>query len=362
MVVVFYGGLPLDDTVVYYIYIADLETIGSMIYSDSYWALSGNTPAYFTFQSTRGGAAQSTFGFKVVHLGAGRFKLVGNTRYGDKEVRSAQKIPINVGASIYNNAKNADYLKEGAPKTCLDDFDCPGTKICSAGTCEYRELPGQYLVNSGKRYGMTDEDPDHFTNHFFESYTRECKWTNCLSSSRCDSGVELLNPGANMPGNDGWEKSGLTCRDPGAQFKSCPYYCVWGHESHTLCCPKNAVARVNYAFTGFVGDVARFGAMAAGSVGGLAAAVLKVVDLPPATDSATDAATDAAFCGVTDYLNKPLKTDVIGYTPMLLPMKMTPARVLDAYADPTGGEARKGNDTRSRETKFRVVFGTQFFG
>jgi hypothetical protein len=357
MVAVSYGGLSLDDSLTYYIYIADLETIGSLNYSGSYWALSGNTPAFFTFQSTRGGAARSTFGFKVVHLGAGRFRLTGTTRNGDTPVRSAQKIPINVGASIYNNAKNANYLKEGAPNICIDDFDCPGTKVCSGGTCNYRELPGWYSVNSGKRYGKTDNDPDHFTNFFFEAFTRECKWTNCLSTSRCDNSVELLNPGANMPGNDGWEPSGLTCRDPGAQFSSCPYYCVWAHESHTLCCPKNAVARVNYTFTGFVGDVASFGAMAAGSVSGFTAAVLKVVDLP-ATDLA---ATDAAFCGVTDYLNKSLKTDVIAYTPMLVPMKMTPARVFDAYADPTGGEARDGRDTRSRETKFRVVFSTQFF-
>jgi hypothetical protein len=360
MVVVSYGGLPLDDSLTYYIYIADLETIGSMIYSNSYWALCGDLGVYFTFQSTRGGKAQSTFAFKVVHLGAGRFKLIGNTRVGDREVRSAQKIPIDVGASIYNNAKNADYLKEGAPQICIDDFDCPGTKICSQGTCNYRELPGEYLVNSGKRYGKINDDPEHPTNWFFESSTRACKWTNCLSSSRCDNSVELQPPGIKMPGNDGWEPSGLTCRDTNGQFQSCPYYCALPHESHTLCCPKNAVARVNYTFIGFSGDVARFGAMAAGSVGGLTAAVLKVVDLP-ATDLATDLATDVAFCGVTDYLNKALKTDIIGYTPMLMPMKMTPARVFDAYADPTGGEARDGRDTRSRETKFRVVFGTQFF-
>ena len=73
MVVVSYGGLPLDDSLTYYIYIADLETIGSLVYSGSYWALCSMWA--FTFASTRGGEAQSTFAFKVVHLGAGRFKL-----------------------------------------------------------------------------------------------------------------------------------------------------------------------------------------------------------------------------------------------------------------------------------------------
>ena len=356
MVVVSYGGLSLDDTLIYYIYIADLQTTGSLIYSDSYWALNGGDGVYFTFQSTRGGRPQSTFGFRVAHLGAGRFNLTGSTPFGDKAVRSAQRIPIDVGAGIYNNAKKDNYLKEDAPGTCLDDFDCPGTKVCRSGVCNYLELPGAYQVNSGKRYGLVNEDPENAANMFFESRTRECKWTNCLTNSRCNSEVKLLSPGPEMDGNDGWEPSGLTCRDPGAQFSSCPYYCYWGHESHTLCCPKNAVARVNYPFTASSGDVARFGAIAAGSVGGLAAAVLKVVDLP-----GVDKATDAAFCGATDYLSKSLQTDKIAYTPMLMPMKMTPARVFDAYADQTGGEARKGNDMRSRETKFRVVFGTQFW-
>lgn len=354
MVVVSYGGLPLDDTQIYYIYIADLETANSLTYSGSKWGLAASyDDYYFTFQSTRGGRPQPAFRFKVTHLGNGRFQLSS----GAMTVRSAQTTPIDISSSIYNNGKKPDP-NAVAGGDCLDDFDCPGTLVCEADKCKVRDMPGGYRVNSGKRYGLVVASaPDAGSNHLFEHQTRPCKWTNCLHSDRCSSDVTLLNPGTEFPGGDGWEYSGIRDTSPEGS-----YTCVGG--SHRLCCPRDSVARANYTFISSnlttEPPVARFGALAAGFVGDFAAVILKVVDVANASISA-----DVAFCGVTDYRIKPLQTDSIAYTPMLLPIKLPPRpRVFNAYVlDENGNsDGHRGNDERSRETKFRVVFSTQWLG
>lgn len=342
MVVVSYGGLPLDDAQIYYIYIADLETANSLTYSGSKWGLASYNE-YFTFQSTRGGKPQSAFRFKVTHLGNGRFQLSS----GEMTVRSAQTTPIDISSSIYNKGKQNDP-KAVAGGDCLDDFDCPGTLVCEADKCKVRDMPGEYTVNSGKRYG------DAGSNRFFEAQTRPCKWTNCLTNDRCSSDVTLLNPGTEFPGGDGWVSTGRREKTGGS------YWCAAPWEYHSLCCPRDPVARANYTFVSSGPPVARFGALAAGFIENFLAVILKVVDVANAPISA-----DVAFCGATDYRTKPLQTDHIAYTPMLLPFKLPPRpRVFNAYQEDKDGnsDGHRGNDERSRETKFRVVFSTQWLG
>ena len=307
MVAVSYGGVSLHDDRVYYIYIADLEGTGSLAYSGSNWALA-SYDSLFAFQSTTNNRPRSDFQFKVTHLGAGRFQLSS----GDQPVRSSQTTPIDIGASIYNNGKKKDD-KAADGGACRDDFDCPGTLVCEQGKCMKRDMPGGYTVNSGKRYGLRNaSDPGANSNLFFDMTTRACKWTVCLTTARCN--VLLLNPGTEFEGGDGWEDTGIKAKWPEGSD-----YCGWAHEARTLCCPKDSVARVNYTFAsnrdGTNGPTARFGALAAGSVQGRPALILKVVDVPNASSSA-----DVAFCGVTDYRIKSRSADLIAYTPMLLPM------------------------------------------
>jgi hypothetical protein len=342
MVVVSYGGLQLDDAVTYYIYAADLESDGSLVHGGNFWAL-GLSGRYYAFQSTKSGRPQASFQFRVAHLGDGLFEL-RSPLMNNEPMRSNQVRPIDVGASIYNtHKKNSGTVEES--KTCRDDFDCKGLLQCRLNnglrTCQVSsDKRREYSVDPGSRYGSA---PDFF----FDWKTRPCKWTECQDGFDCGSGILLLNPGTEFQGNNGWEFSNESCHWGG----DCDSYtCYWAWQHHRLCCPKDAVPRVQFTFqTDPAIQAARFGALSAGSFGGDQAAVLRLSSTP--VDS-------AALCGVTDYLDNAPAGDLIPFVPMLVPLKLTPAKVFNAYMI---GETLRGDEKRTRATKFRVVFSTKWF-
>lgn len=348
--IVSYGGLELDDAVTYYIYMADLEREGSLVYSGQRWALAGGEFFFqryrqFGFYSTKNVSNMTPFQFKVVHGGNGKFSLrVVNL---DKLLRNSYTKAIYINDPIFNTPKNSNYVGKALNDECVDDFDCEKTLRCDIsfssllsggkGTCvaQTDEIEQGYSFSPSSRYTDAAEIIPTYT------YTQGCKWTNCISNPRCNSEVLLLNPGNEFNGNDGWILNGQKSHAPQGS-----YMCGWAWENHYACCPKDqvAIADAMFVLTNDV-PVAEFGALASGMVEGLPSAVLRV-----------GGAGYQGFCGTTDYRSWSADMSMISFFPNLLPVKIPLPDVWDNKKNEMDNFTYNGSQKRTRATKFRVVF------
>jgi hypothetical protein len=354
--IVSYGGLALDDAVTYYIYMADLEREGSLVYSGQRWALAGG--ALFPFQryyqfgfySTKNVSDKTPFQFQVVHLGNGKFSLrVVNASKSNNLLRNSYTKAIYINDPIFNTPKNSEYAGKALDSECIDDFDCEKTLRCrmtlssivSGGiaTCQAQtdDIEKGYTFSPSLRYtDVANVFPTY-------TYTQGCKWTECLDNGSCNSDVLLLNPGNQFNGNGGWILNGQSVKTPEGS-----YTCAWAWQHHYACCPKDqvAIADAMFELTTNV-PVAEFGALASGMVEGLPSAVLRVAS-----------ADHQGFCGTTDYRSWSADMSMISFFPNLLPVKLPLPDVWDNKRNEMDNFTYDGSQKRTRATKFRVVFST----